>query len=104
MEWLILVVAGLCEVAFVVNMKLSEGFKKLKYTIFTIISASLSFFLLSIALKDIPVGTGYAVWTGIGAAGSVLLGMYFFQEKKSLKKIFYLSCIIFGVVGLKLFG
>lgn len=104
MEWLILVFAGLFEVAFVVNMKLSEGFKKVKYTIFTIISASLSFFLLSIALKDIPVGTGYAVWTGIGAAGSVLLGMYFFQEKKSWKKIFFLSCIIFGVVGLKLFG
>lgn len=104
MEWIVLIVAGFFEVAFVVNMKLSEGFKKVKYTILTIISASLSFFLLSVALKDISVGTGYAVWTGIGAAGSVLLGMYFFREKKSRKKLFFLSCIIIGVVGLKLFG
>lgn len=104
MEWLILIVAGLFEVAFVVNMKLSNGFKNIKYTIFTVISAALSFFLLSLALKNISVGTGYAVWTGIGAAGSVLIGMYFFREKKSRKKLLYLSCIIFGVIGLKLFG
>lgn len=104
MEWFILIVAGLFEVAFVVNMKLSNGFKNIKYTIFTVISAVLSFFLLSLALKDISVGTGYAVWTGVGAAGSVLIGMYFFREKKSRKKLLYLSCIIFGVIGLKLFG
>lgn len=104
MEWIVLIIAGVFEVAFVVNMKLSNGFKNVKYTIFTIISACLSFFLLSLALKDIAVGTGYAVWTGIGAAGSVLIGMYFFKEKKSWKKLFFLSCIIFGVVGLKLFG
>ena len=104
MEWIVLIIAGVFEVAFVVNMKLSDGFKNVKYTIFTIISACLSFFLLSLALKDIAVGTGYAVWTGIGAAGSVLIGMYFFKEKKSWKKLLFLSCIIFGVVGLKLFG
>lgn len=104
MEWFLLIIAGVFEVAFVINMKLSEGFKNVKYTILTVISASLSFFLLSLALKDIAVGTGYAVWTGIGAAGSVLLGMYLFHEKKSRKKLFFLSCIIMGVVGLKLFG
>lgn len=104
MGWFLLIIAGLFEVAFVINMKLSDGFKNVKYTILTVISASLSFFLLSLALKDIAVGTGYAVWTGIGAAGSVLLGMYLFQEKKSRKKLFFLSCIIMGVVGLKLFG
>ncbi|WP_144513649.1 multidrug efflux SMR transporter [Bacillus sp. FJAT-22090] len=104
MEWILLVIAGFFEVAFVVNMKLSDGFKNSKYTFFTVISAALSFFLLSLALKEISVGTGYAVWTGIGAAGSVVIGMYFFQEKKSLKKLFFLSCIIFGVVGLKLFA
>lgn len=104
MEWFLLIIAGLFEVAFVINMKLSDGFKNVKYTILTVISASLSFFLLSLALKDIAVGTGYAVWTGIGAAGSVLLGMYLFLEKKSRKKLFFLSCIIMGVVGLKLFG
>ncbi|WP_419960064.1 DMT family transporter [Psychrobacillus sp. BM2] len=104
MEWFILIIAGVFEVAFVICMKLSDGFKNIKYTILTVISASLSFFLLSLALKEIAVGTGYAVWTGIGAAGSVLLGMYVFQEKKSRKKLFFLSCIIMGVVGLKLFG
>ncbi|TQR21470.1 DMT family transporter [Psychrobacillus vulpis] len=104
MAWMMLIIAGIFEVIFVVNMKLSDGFKKIKYTVFTVVSASLSFFLLSQALKDIAVGTGYAVWTGIGAAGSVLIGMYFFHEKKSWKKLFFLSCIIFGVVGLKLFG
>ncbi|MEK3979992.1 multidrug efflux SMR transporter [Psychrobacillus sp. FSL K6-2836] len=104
MEWFLLVIAGLFEVAFVICMKLSDGFKNVKFTILTVISASLSFFLLSLALKEIAVGTGYAVWTGIGAAGSVLLGMYLFQEKKSRKKLFFLSCIIMGVVGLKLFG
>lgn len=82
MEWFLLVIAGLFEVAFVICMKLSDGFKNVKFTILTVISASLSFFLLSLALKEIAVGTGYAVWTGIGAAGSVLLGMYLFQEKK----------------------
>ncbi|SDN39218.1 quaternary ammonium compound-resistance protein SugE [Psychrobacillus sp. OK028] len=104
MEWFLLVIAGVFEVAFVISMKLSNGFKNIKFTILTVISASLSFFLLSLALKEIAVGTGYAVWTGIGAAGSVLMGMYIFQEKKSRKKLFFLSCIIMGVVGLKLFG
>lgn len=104
MEWFLLVIAGVFEIGFVVSMKLSDGFKNVKFTILTVISASLSFFLLSLALKEIAVGTGYAVWTGIGAAGSVLLGMYVFQEKKSRKKLFFLSCIIMGVVGLKLFG
>jgi len=104
MAWFLLVIAGVFEVAFVVCMKLSNGFKNVKFTILTVISASLSFFLLSLALREIAVGTGYAVWTGIGAAGSVLLGMYLFQEKKSRKKLFFLSCIIMGVVGLKLFG
>jgi len=104
MQWFLLIIAGLFEVAFVISMKLSDGFKNIKYTVLTVIFAALSFFLLSLALKDIAVGTGYAVWTGIGAAGSVLFGMYIFQEKKSRKKLFFLSCIIMGVVGLKLFG
>ncbi|MET0961118.1 MAG: multidrug efflux SMR transporter [Psychrobacillus psychrotolerans] len=104
MAWFLIVIAGVFEVAFVISMKLSDGFKNIKFTILTVISAALSFFLLSLALKEIAVGTGYAVWTGIGAAGSVLLGMYLFKEKKSRKKLFFLSCIIMGVLGLKLFG
>lgn len=104
MAWFLIIIAGVFEVAFVISMKLSDGFKNIKFTILTVISAALSFFLLSLALKEIAVGTGYAVWTGIGAAGSVLLGMYLFKEKRSRKKLFFLSCIIMGVVGLKLFG
>lgn len=101
MEWLILIAAGVFEVVFVITMKLSDGFKKHLYTILTIVAAALSLVLLSIALKYIPVGTGYAVWTGIGAAGSVLVGMTLFKEKKSTMKILFLSFIIMGVVGLK---
>lgn len=104
MAWFLIVIAGVFEVAFVISMKLSDGFKNIKFTSLTVISAALSFFILSLALKEIAVGTGYAVWTGIGAAGSVLLGMYLFKEKRSRKKLFFLSCIIMGVVGLKLFG
>lgn len=104
MSWMILIIAGLFEVAFVVTMKLSEGFKNKKYTALTVMSGALSFFLLSVAMKELPVGTGYAVWTGIGAAGSVLIGMFFFREKRSALKFLFLSFIIAGVVGLKVFG
>lgn len=104
MSWVILIIAGLFEVVFVVTMKLSEGFRNKKYTALTVLSGALSFLLLSIAMKELPVGTGYAVWTGIGAAGSVLIGMFFFREKRSALKFLFLSFIIAGVVGLKLFG
>lgn len=104
MAWLILIVAGLFEVVFVTTMKLSEGFKIKRYTILTIVSGALSFYLLSLALTTIALGTGYAVWTGVGAAGSVLVGMIFFNESRQLAKLFFLSCIIAGVAGLKIFG
>ncbi len=102
MAWIFLLVAGLCEMAFVVMMKLSEGFKKLKYSIWTVVSMAASFFLLSLALKTIPIGTGYAIWTGIGAVGSVVMGMVIFKEKKSVLKLLFITLIIAGVIGLKL--
>lgn len=104
MSWIILILAGFFEVAFVVTMKLSNGFRDKKYTILSVLTGALSFFLLSVAMKELPVGTGYAVWTGIGAAGSVLVGMFFFKEKRSALKFLFLSFIIAGVAGLKLFG
>ena len=104
MSWLILIIAGLFEVAFVITMKLSKGFRDKKYSILTVLSAAVSFFLLSVALKELPVGTGYAVWAGIGAAGSVLMGMVFFREKRSAFKYLFLSFIIIGVAGLKSFS
>ncbi|WP_342514257.1 multidrug efflux SMR transporter [Sporosarcina sp. FSL K6-1522] len=104
MSWLILVIAGLFEVAFVVTMKLSESFRNKKYTVLTVLSGALSFYLLSVAMRELPVGTGYAVWTGIGAAGSVLVGMLFFGEKRNALKLLFLTFIIAGVAGLKIFG
>ncbi|CEG23984.1 Quaternary ammonium compound-resistance protein SugE [Planococcus massiliensis] len=104
MAWLILVIAGLFEVAFVTTMKLSDGFKVKKFTALTILSGALSFYLLSLALTEIAVGTGYAVWTGVGAAGSVVVGMLFFKESRQPAKLFFLACIIAGVAGLKIFG
>lgn len=88
--------------AFVVMMKLSEGFKKLNYSIYTVVFMIASFFLLSLALKTIPIGTGYAIWTGIGAVGSVVMGMVLFKEKKSALKLLFIALIIAGVIGLKL--
>ncbi|EDO1044728.1 QacE family quaternary ammonium compound efflux SMR transporter [Listeria monocytogenes] len=102
MDWIFLLVAGLCEMVFVVMLKLSDGFKKVGYAILTIIFMSASFFLLSLALKTIPIGTGYAIWTGIGAVGSVTLGMIVFKECKSVGKLLFITMIIAGVVGLKL--
>lgn len=104
MAWVILVIAGFFEVGFVLTMKLSGGFKVKKYTVLTVLTGALSFYLLSLALQTIPVGTGYAVWTGIGAAGSVLAGMLFFKESKQPAKLFFLACIIAGVAGLKIYG
>ncbi|MCP7502025.1 multidrug efflux SMR transporter [Listeria monocytogenes] len=102
MDWIFLLVAGLCEMVFVVMLKLSDGFKKVGYAILTIIFMSASFFLLSLALKTIPIGTGYAIWTGIGAVDSVTLGMIVFKERKSVGKLLFITMIIAGVVGLKL--
>lgn len=102
MEWLFLFVAGVCEMAFVVTMKFSNGFKNVKYSILTILFMAASLFLLSLALKTIPIGTGYAIWTGIGAVGSVLAGMILFKERKSTLKLLFITMIIAGVIGLKL--
>lgn len=101
-SWLFLFVGGLCEVGFVTMMKKSNGFKVLKYSLLTILFMILSFYSLSHALIEIPIGIGYAVWAGIGAVGSVLMGMIFFGESKEIKKILLIALIIIGIVGLKL--
>ncbi|NDV68493.1 QacE family quaternary ammonium compound efflux SMR transporter [Dysgonomonas sp. 25] len=101
-DWLLLFAGGLCEVGFVTMMKLSDGFRKLKFSLLTIIFMAVSFYTLSLALKAIPIGVGYAVWSGIGAVGSVLVGIIFFKEAKDIKKILFIAMIIIGIVGLKL--
>lgn len=104
MAWVWLILAGFGEVAFVIFMKLSNGFKKFTYTLLTVLAGAFSFYFLSRALITIPLGTGYAIWTGIGAAGSVVLGMLFFNESKDIKRILFLSLIVISVVGLKVVG
>lgn len=101
-DWIFLFFGGLCEVGFVTMMKLSKGFRVLKYSIYTVLFMIASLYTLSLALKVIPIGVGYAVWSGIGAVGSVLVGMLCFKESKSVLKILFISMIIMGIVGLKL--
>ncbi|WP_078596455.1 DMT family transporter [Evansella clarkii] len=102
MYWLFLILAGLFEVIGIINLKLSESFSKLKPTIFFILFMSMSFFFLSVSLIEIPISIGYGIWTGVGASGSVLLGMFLFKEPKSAKKLVLVAGIIFSIVSLKL--
>ncbi len=102
MGFISLVVAGFCELGFVVLLKKSEGFRLKSYGILSMIVMGMSLYLLSIASKTIPIGTAYAIWAGIGASASVLWGMIFFGESRSFKKIIFVMLIIIGVVGLKL--
>ncbi|WP_421385435.1 DMT family transporter [Bacillus salacetis] len=104
MAWLYLITAGLFEVLLVTFMKLSDGYKKIIPTILAYLSGGISFYLLSLALVSIPVSTGYSVWTGIGSAGAVIAGMLFFDETKDLKRVFFITCIIGSVIGLKIFS
>ncbi len=102
MAWIYLFIAGLMEVAWAVGLKLSEGFSRPWITVYTIIMMVLSFVFLSIALKSIAVGTGYAVWTGIGVIGTAVIGMIFLAEPVSVVKICCILLIISGIIGLRL--
>lgn len=102
LSWILLLVGGLFEVGFVTFMKLSNGFKILKYTLLSALSVAISLYLLALALVELPVGVGYAVWAGVGAVGSVFVGIVFFNESKSLRKMFFVLLIIAGIVGLNL--
>lgn len=102
MYWIVLFVAGLFEVAWAVGLKMTEGFTKLAPSIFTIIGTILSFVCLSIAMKKIPLSIAYAIWTGIGIAGTVLFGAFYFHESISLQQIICIIFIIGGIVGLRL--
>lgn len=102
MEWLALIVAGLFEIVWAVGLKYTEGFTKTVPTLWTVAAMVISFFLLSYALRAIPMGTAYAVWTGIGAAGVALFGILYLGESKELIRVACLAIIIVGVIGLKL--
>jgi quaternary ammonium compound-resistance protein SugE len=102
MAWTYLVIAGLLEIGWAIGLKYTNGFTRLWPSIGTITAMIASFALLALALKHIPVGTGYAVWTGIGAAGTALIGMIFLGESREVARIFCLVLIVSGVVGLKI--
>jgi quaternary ammonium compound-resistance protein SugE len=99
--WIVLVLAGLFEVAMALSLKLSNGFSHLGWTLSFLVTAVLSFGLLSYALKTLEVGTAYAVWTGVGAAGTALLGMIAMGDEVSPARLVSIALILAGVIGLK---
>ncbi|QBD74740.1 quaternary ammonium compound efflux SMR transporter SugE [Ktedonosporobacter rubrisoli] len=101
MAWILLVIAGLFEVVWALALKASHNFTQLVPSIIMLVGMVISVWLLSVALKTLPVGTGYAVWTGIGALGTVILGIVLFGESASLPKLFFAALLIIGILGLK---
>ncbi len=102
MQWLVLVIAGLLEMCWAVGLKYSQGFTKLGPSIFTVIGMIASFYFLSLALKNLPLGTAYALWTGIGTVGTVILGIILFKEPIDLIRLVFIGFIIIGIAGLKI--
>lgn len=102
MNWIILVVAGLFEVAFTTCLKLSANFTNLRWSVGFFISITLSFALLNKATQSIPMGTAYAVWTGIGAVGTVLVGIFLFNEPSDWWRLFFIFTLIGSILGLRM--
>lgn len=102
MSWLILFVAGLFEIVWAIGLKYIDGFTRLIPFVITLIAAAISFGLLGLAMKTLPVGTAYSVWVGIGAAGTVLMGVLLFSEPVNPLRIGSVLLIVLGVLGLKL--
>ena len=102
MAWVLLLVAGLLEVGWAIGLKYTEGFTKLWPSVLTLAAMTGSVVLLGIAMKSLPVGTSYAVWVGVGAVGTAILGMVLFGEPASAGRLVSLGLIVAGIVGLKL--
>lgn len=102
MAWFFLCLAGLLETCWALGMKLSHGFSHLGWVAFTVVSMGLSVWLLAFAMRNLPLGTAYAIWTGIGAVGAAVLGIVCFKEPASLLRIISLFLILAGIIGLKL--
>lgn len=101
-SWIFLLLAGFFEICFTISLKYSQGFSKLVPSIITVIFIVLSFFSVSQAMKTIPIGTAYAVWAGIGAAGTVITGIIFFGDSYHIVRLISIMLIIIGIIGLKL--
>lgn len=102
MSWFILVIAGLFEIAWAIGLKYTDGFSRLWPSVGTIAAMALSFILLGVAMKSLPVGTAYAVWVGVGAVGTAILGIILLGEPANAGRIISLSLIVAGIIGLKL--
>ncbi|MEH6631273.1 MAG: quaternary ammonium compound efflux SMR transporter SugE [Halopseudomonas aestusnigri] len=104
MAWVYLVLAGLFECGWAIGLKYSDGWTKVVPSVLTVIAMAISFWLLSAAMKTIPVGTAYAVWTGIGTVGVAILGMALFGESHDIMRLMCLLLIVAGILGLKIFS
>ena len=104
MAWVYLIMAGLLEIVWAIGLKYTDGFTRLIPSTITIVGMIASVALLGLALRDMPVGTGYAVWTGIGTVGAAILGMILFQEPATALRIGCIGLIVAGIVGLKAFS
>ena len=102
MAWIWLLLAGAAEIGWMVELKFSHGFTRLWWSGATLATMGLSLFFMSFAIRDIPMGTAYAVWTGIGAAGIAAVGMLFFGEPRTALRIACITCIVVGIAGLRL--
>ena len=102
MSWFLLVFAGLIEIIFALSLKYNAGFTRLIPSIISFVSGGLSLYLLVLALKFLPVGTAYAVWTGMGAVGVAICGIVLFKESAELYRLLSISLVIIGIIGLKL--
>lgn len=104
MEWIMLLIAGLLEITWAVSMKLSEGFSRPVFSIITALAYLASALFLSMALKKLPLGTAYAMWTGFGIVGTSIMGVILFHEGLSASQIFCILLIVAGIAGLKILG
>lgn len=102
MHWLYLLIAGLFEISWAIGLKFSHGFTQIIPSIITVICMILSFYFLAVALKNLPLGTAYAIWTGIGTLGTVILGIILFKEPCTAMRLICISLILSGITGLKL--
>lgn len=102
MTWLYLVLAGVLEVVWASTMKLSHGFTRLSYSLVTILAMIVSFYLLSRALKELPMSLAYPIWTGIGAIGTVIVGVVFLKDHLSPATYFFIFLLLVGIIGIKL--
>ena len=102
MAWIVLFIAGVLEIGWAVGLKYTEGFSRPWPSVATVSAMAASLWLLALAMKDLPIGTAYAIWVGIGAVGAAVMGIWLFGESTSLPKLVSLALIVAGVAGLKL--